>query len=90
ANTPWVPVAGKAMALGLGLYLVPIAFVVTPALVMPEANTTLAAMAFAKVGAGLWLLAQGIVSSERGPLARILAGACGLGLILMPLTLLNA
>ncbi|MGI9372930.1 MAG: TRAP transporter permease [Hyphomicrobiales bacterium] len=90
ANTPWVPVAGKAMALGLGLYLVPIAFVVTPALVMPEANTALAAMAFAKVGAGLWLLAQGIVSSERSPLARILAGACGLGLILTPLTLLNA
>ncbi|MCG8593280.1 MAG: TRAP transporter fused permease subunit, partial [Kiloniellales bacterium] len=33
AQTPWIPVAGQAMRLGLGLYLVPLAFVANPALI---------------------------------------------------------
>ena len=60
AQTPWVPVASRAMRLGLGLYLVPIAFVANPALIHPEAGLLLSLLALVKVGAGLWMLSGAV------------------------------
>lgn len=61
AQTRWVPVAGQAMRLGLGLYVVPLAFVANPALLYPSNNLGLALLAFAKVAVGLWLMSRGLI-----------------------------
>ncbi len=63
AQTPWVPVAGQAMRLGLGLYLVPLAFVANPALIAPDSAPLLALAALAKIGLGLWLLSRGLIGA---------------------------
>ena len=62
AQTPWVPVAGQAMRLGLGLYFVPLAFIANPYLLHPASHPLLAGIAFFKIGAGLWLLGKSLIS----------------------------
>ena len=61
AQTPWIPVAGQAMRLGLGLYLVPLAFVANPALISLQTQPLLAAVALVKTGLGLWLLGVALI-----------------------------
>ena len=90
AQTPWVPVAGQAMRLGLGLYLVPLAFVANPALLHPGRAPLAAALAFAKVALGLWLLAAALVGAGRAVPPRIALGALGLAAVLVPLPGLGA
>jgi len=63
AQTPWVPVAGQAMRLGLGLYLVPLAFVANPALLAPDTAPLPALLALAKIGLGLWLLSRALIGA---------------------------
>lgn len=60
AETPWIPVANRAMRLGLGLYLVPLAFVANPAVIHPEQSLALALLAMAKIGAGVWLMSGAV------------------------------
>ena len=60
AETPWIPVANRAMRLGLGLYVVPLAFVANPALIQPDVNLLLALAAMVKIGAGIWLLSSAV------------------------------
>lgn len=67
AGAPWVPVAGQAMRLGLGLYLIPLGFVANPALVHPEASLPLALLALAKLAAGLWLISYGLIGAPGRP-----------------------
>lgn len=67
ADTPWVPVADRAMRLGLGLYVVPLAFIANPALIHPELSLGLSLLAMVKVAAGIWLL-SGAVSGQSGTL----------------------
>ena len=64
AQTRWVPVAGQAMRLGLGLYVVPLAFVANPALLYPGDHLALALLAFAKVAAGLWLMSRALIGGS--------------------------
>lgn len=64
AQTSWVPVAGQAMRLGLGLYIVPLAFVANTALLYPGDNLILALTAFAKVATGLWLMSRGLIGGQ--------------------------
>ncbi|HEB96852.1 MAG TPA: TRAP transporter fused permease subunit [Sedimenticola thiotaurini] len=61
AQTPWVPVAGQSMRLGLGLYVVPLAFVANPALIHPGQGLAAALLAFAKVGLGLWFMSRALI-----------------------------
>ena len=63
AQTPWVPVAGKAMRLGLGLYLVPLAFVANPALIAPDTALFPALLALVKIGLGLWLISRALIGA---------------------------
>jgi TRAP transporter 4TM/12TM fusion protein len=63
AGAPWLSVAGQAMRLGLGLYLVPLAFVANPALIMPQAAPLLALLALVKIGVGLWLLSRALIGA---------------------------
>jgi len=43
-NAPWLAVAGHCMALGVGLYLAPVAFVANPALLSPHNSPAQAAL----------------------------------------------
>jgi TRAP-type uncharacterized transport system fused permease subunit len=64
AQTRWVPVAGQAMRLGLGLYVVPLAFVANPALLYPGIDLGLAILAFTKVAVGLWLMSRALIGGK--------------------------
>lgn len=82
AQTPWVPVAGLAMRLGLGLYLVPLAFVANPYLLTPATNVFLALFAFVKIAMGLWLVSRSLIISASIP-AKFCYFATGLVAIFM-------
>ncbi len=79
AQTSWVPVAGQAMRLGLGLYIVPLAFVANTALLYPGDNLLLALAAFAKVAVGLWLMSRGLIGGQIAFWQRPLLFILGLG-----------
>jgi len=64
AGTPWVPVAGHAMRLGVGLYIVPLAFIANPALIYPEVSIGMALLAFAKIAGGLWMISRGLIGDD--------------------------
>ena len=67
AQAPWIPVAGLSMRLGLGLYLVPLAFVANPYLLQPVSHVALALFAFGKIALGLWLLSKSLILSASIP-----------------------
>jgi TRAP-type uncharacterized transport system fused permease subunit len=64
ADAPWLAVASRALKLGLGLYLVPIAFVVQPALLDPIGQPFEATVAFLRIGAALWLVSAALAGGE--------------------------
>ncbi|MBM3524095.1 MAG: TRAP transporter fused permease subunit, partial [Alphaproteobacteria bacterium] len=75
ADTPWLPVAGTAMRLGVGLFLLPPAFVVNPALLRPDIDLPLALAAAAKIGVSLALVSYAAIGPGRGRLPqRLIAG----------------
>lgn len=80
----WLKVAGAAMALGLGLYVIPLGLIAAPALIALEDAPTTAMLAALKLGAGLTALSYGVIAPgpiwRRGALTLI-----GAGLALAPL-----
>lgn len=76
----WLKVAMSAMALGLGLYLVPLGMIANPALIELAAEPVTALLAMVKVGAGLAAISFGVIA----PLNRLLRG----GLVLIGAALL--
>lgn len=86
ARTPWLPVAGNAMRLGVGLFLVPLAFIANPAL-LQIATTPLEALAtMAQIAVGLWLVSFAIIGGIRRPvleLLRVVAMPAGLAVIFL-------
>lgn len=81
-GTPWIPVAGQAMRLGLGLYFVPLAFIANPYLLYPNTSPLWAAVAFVKVGLGLWLVGKCLISKEPA-LFRLMYCVAGLAAIFL-------
>ncbi|MEM6761634.1 MAG: TRAP transporter fused permease subunit [Pseudomonadota bacterium] len=79
----WLKVAGAAMALGLGLYLVPLGMVASPDLLRLGEAPMAAILAFFKVGAGLVCVSWGIIARGRVALRIALVGA-GLAIALWP------
>jgi len=76
----WLKVAAYAMALGLGLYLIPLTMISHPA-ILSIATTPLAAIVAAiLVGSGLAAISHAI-TSERGVLFRL--GVAALGCLLL-------
>ncbi len=65
AGAPWLSVAGQAMRIGLGLYLVPLAFVFNPALIYPDVSLPLALAALFKIGLGLWLICRALIDPPK-------------------------
>lgn len=82
ASAPWLRVAWMAMRLGIGLYLVPLAFIANPALIQLGSNSWLALLAMVKIGGGLWLLSVSVIA-DRPAWQRVAAGIIGLLIIFM-------
>lgn len=85
AEAPWLSVAGHAMRLGLGLYLLPLAFVAQAPLLDPAGMPVAAAAAFLRLGGGLALIAVGVAPAARAAWLRPVWIALGLLLIFAPL-----
>jgi TRAP transporter 4TM/12TM fusion protein len=81
AGTPWMPVAGMAMRIGLGLFIIPLGFVANPALMQLAETPWLALLAAAKIGAGLTLLSYALIGGARSWLVGIGAGLAGAALV---------
>lgn len=62
AQTPWLPVALRAMRIGLGLFVVPLGFVANPALLGVLSDPWLAVAATVKIGIGVWFLSYGFIA----------------------------
>ncbi len=80
-ETPWVPVALRAMRLGIGLYVVPLAFIANPALIHPGSAPLAAFAALAKTALGLWLVSRALIPAGEGVTLRVIALLAGLGAI---------
>lgn len=65
AQTPWLPVAGTAMRLGVGLFIVPLGFIANPALLELAAAPVAALLAAIKIAAGLWLISYAVIGGPR-------------------------
>lgn len=84
AEAPWLKVAGQAMRLGLGLYVVPLAFVASPSLLDPTGHPAWATLAFLKTALGLWLLARALVRQDQAWWLRLLSALFGIAVAFLP------
>ncbi|RMC30821.1 TRAP transporter permease [Paracoccus alkanivorans] len=62
----WIKVALTAMALGVGLYLIPLAMIAQPALIELAATPGAALLAAAQIGIGCGLVSHGLIGERRG------------------------
>ncbi|MEM7425228.1 MAG: TRAP transporter fused permease subunit [Pseudomonadota bacterium] len=74
----WLKVAGRAMMLGIGLYLIPLGMIANPDLIRLESATLGALWAALRVGLGLAAISFGLIAPQ--PLWRR-AGLVGAGLL---------
>ena len=79
----WLKVAGSAMALGVGLYLIPLGMIANPSLIGLADTPIAALLSAAKVGLGLALISTGVIA-PRAPLVRIALIILGAGIIFAP------
>ena len=83
-HASWLRVAGHAMVLGIGLYLIPLAMISTPALINFANTPMLAFIAAAKMMIALWLIAFGLIR-EGAIWVRVVMVVSGLVLVFLPL-----
>ncbi|MFG6665688.1 TRAP transporter permease [Halomonas sp. HNIBRBA4712] len=76
----WLKVACKAMALGIGLYIIPLAMVANPALIDLAADPLGAALSALKIALGLGLISFGVIARRAllWRVALVLAGAAAI------------
>ena len=82
-NAPWLKVAGHAMALGIGLYIIPLMLIHNRELIEIAQTPVAALVAFAKCGAGLYLLSRAVIAKRRAGV-RIAQAAGGVLLLIAP------
>jgi TRAP transporter 4TM/12TM fusion protein len=63
-GAPWLQVAGHAMTLGVGLYLVPLAFVANPSLIALQASPAWALAACLKIALGVLWVSRAIIAHD--------------------------
>ncbi len=80
----WLKVAGRAMMLGIGLYLIPLGMIANPALIALAATPVMALVAALKIGIGLALVSHGVIR-PLGVLVRAALIAAGLAAVLYPM-----
>ncbi len=81
----WLKVAGSAMALGIGLYLIPLGMIANPSLIELVESPARAIAASIKVGIGLALISTGVIA-PKSILKRIVFILLGLIFIFVPLS----
>ena len=79
-NENWLKVAFTSMALGVGLYVIPIGMIANPQLIELAHKPWQALLSFCQVGAGLGLISYGLIS-PCGIFKRLLLLAAGAGVI---------
>ena len=80
----WLKVAAAAMALGLGLYLIPLAMIAEPALIRLETAPGAALLAAAKTAVALGFVSFGVIAPKSMVLRAALIVAGGV-LLFAPL-----
>ncbi len=83
-GAPWLQTARHALLLGAGLYLVPLGFVVSPALLAPLSDPWGALVAFARMALALVLLGRAAAQLDLAPLRALPQALLALGLLLAP------
>ena len=81
----WLRVAGSAMSLGLGLYVIPLAIIRHPELTDLAAAPVAAILTALQIGIGLALLGRGLIAPH-GAALRAAFGAAGLAVIFLRFT----
>ena len=81
AQTPWLPVAGRSMLLGIGLFILPMGFIANPWLLKVASEPVLAIGAMFKVGLGVWLISAGLIRPMRSLALRVFLPVAGMALI---------
>ncbi|RVU34834.1 TRAP transporter fused permease subunit [Hwanghaeella grinnelliae] len=61
----WLKVAVTAMALGVGLYVIPLGMIANPAVIALEANPLASVLASVKLAIGLALLSYGLIGTKK-------------------------
>ncbi|WP_458701170.1 TRAP transporter permease [Sulfurospirillum sp. 1307] len=84
AETNWIKVASKAMKLGIGLYIVPIAFIANQYLIYPDTHFVFAILSFIKIAFGLAILSNYLVNDNLSKPLRLLMGLIAIGIIMFP------
>jgi TRAP transporter 4TM/12TM fusion protein len=79
-NENWLKVAFTSMALGVGLYVIPIGMIANPQLIELANSPWQALLSFCQVGAGLGLISYGLISPS-GIFKRLLLLAAGVAVI---------
>ncbi len=77
AQTPWLPVAGRSMLLGVGLFVLPMGFIANPWLLKLGTDPGMALVATLKVGFGVWLISVALIRPMRWVWLRPLILAAG-------------
>jgi len=81
----WLKVAFSAMALGIGLYIIPLGMIANPNLIQLKADTASAGLSFVQMAVGLACLSFGVISNYALALRALLIAA---GFIIIFLRLL--
>lgn len=86
AQTPWLGVAAKSMKLGVGLYIIPFAFIVNASLIYPQTQFLLSLFSFIKIALGLFFISRALVNESLSLLMRILMLILALAITFYPLS----
>ncbi len=76
----WLKVAVSAMALGIGLYVIPLGMIANPSLIQLKTETASAGLAFVQMAVGLGCLSFGVIANYKVAVRLALVGA-GLGIV---------
>ncbi|MEO9824603.1 MAG: TRAP transporter fused permease subunit [Paracoccaceae bacterium] len=82
----WLKVALSAMALGIGLYIIPLGMIANADIIRLQTNPLGSGLAFVQMAIGLGCLSFGVISNFRVPI-RLLLGLIGIGVIFVRLFL---
>lgn len=85
-NENWLKVAFTAMALGVGLYIIPLGMIANPDLIRLGEEPLMALLAFLQMGVGLWLISHAIIA-RWAVLWRIIGAAAGAAVMFGPVIL---
>ncbi|MEM9635107.1 MAG: TRAP transporter fused permease subunit [Pseudomonadota bacterium] len=76
----WLKVALTAMALGIGLYIIPLAMIANPAVIELSGAPVAALLAAVKIGVGLGMISYGVIGFKK-PLAKLLSIGLGAAIV---------